>query len=62
MWDLLDGKEQEIMDAWIARIPEEIEINLKKPVLIRVEKKLALNFDPEVRNNCSNDIYSENTF
>lgn len=42
--------EREIFDKWAEKVPNQIEINLKKSLLSRVEdsKTINLNFDPEL--------------
>lgn len=42
--------EREIFSKWAEKVPQQIESNLKKSLLIRVEgsKIISLNFDPEL--------------
>lgn len=48
--DRLKKFEKEIFEKWAERVPNQIEINLKKSLLSRVEnsKIINLNFDPEL--------------
>lgn len=51
MLKLLDDEQQHMFDAWIARVPGEIEVNIAKPLLIRQEDGtyiIQLNFDPQL--------------
>lgn len=42
--------EREIFDKWTEKVPNQIETNLKKALLLREEnsKIISLNFDPEL--------------
>lgn len=46
----LNRFEKEIFEKWAEKVPNQIETNLKKALLMRVEgsKLISLNFDPEL--------------
>lgn len=42
--------EREIFEKWAEKVPQQIEVNLMKSLLLRIEgsKTISLNFDPEL--------------